>query len=86
MFGGRSIMLDDRMLMSIRRSDELLVRVDPARCAELLEVAGAEPAYMGAHRPMGPGWITVSAAAVSSVEQLDFWLQVALDFHASNAS
>ena len=84
MFGGRSIMLDERMLVSVRRDDSLLVRVDPDRSPELLAVPGAGPAAMGAHRSMGPGWIAVSGAAVSSDEQLDFWMQVALDHHAGS--
>jgi TfoX/Sxy family transcriptional regulator of competence genes len=81
MFGGLSLMLDERMLVSVRQ-DSLLVRVDPDRSAELLGVEGAEPAAMGTHRSMGPGWITVSGAAVSSDEQLACWLQVALDHHS----
>jgi TfoX/Sxy family transcriptional regulator of competence genes len=85
MFGGVSIMLDEQLLVAIRRNDNLLVRVDPARAAELLRKPGAEPATMGADRPMGPGWISVSGAAVSSVEPLTSWLQVALDHHRSRA-
>ncbi len=85
MFGGVSVMLDDRMLVAVRQ-DGLLVRIDPARSAELLDLPGAEPAAMGPHRSMGPGWIVVSGAAVNSEDQLTFWLQVALDHHASHAS
>jgi hypothetical protein len=81
MFGGRSVMLDDRMVVSVRRDESLLVRVDPDRSPELLRVPGAGPAAMGPHRSMGPGWITVSSAAVASGEQLAFWLQVALEHH-----
>jgi TfoX/Sxy family transcriptional regulator of competence genes len=84
MFGGLSVLLDDRMLVAVRRDESLLVRVDPARSAELLSMAGAEPASMGAHRSMGPGWIDVSGEAVHSQEQLTFWLQIALDHHAGS--
>ena len=66
MFGGLSVLLDERMVVAVRRNDSLLVRVDPARSAELLGVDGAEPAAMGAHRSMGPGWIAVSSAAFIS--------------------
>ena len=78
MFGGRSIMLDERMLVAVRKDDSMLVRVDPDRSAELLGVPGAGPAAMGANRSMGPGWITVSGTALSSAEQLEFWLRTAL--------
>lgn len=81
MFGGVSLMLDERMLVAVRQ-DSLLIRIDPGRSTELLSVAGAEPAAMGAHRSMGPGWITVSGRALAADEQLAFWLQVALDHHA----
>ena len=80
MFGGVSVMVDEKMLVSIRKDDDLLVRIDPARRAELLAVEGAAPAVMGVdRRPMGQGWIVVSGAAVASAEQLGFWVQVALD-------
>jgi TfoX/Sxy family transcriptional regulator of competence genes len=82
MFGGLSILLDERMLVAVRRNDSLLVRVDCERSAELLSVAGAEPASMGPHRSMGPGWITVSGSALSADDQLAYWLQVALEHHA----
>lgn len=84
MFGGRSIMLDERMLVSVRADDSLLVRVDPARAGELLAVQGAQPASMGAHRSMGPGWIAVAGSAVADAAQLEFWLRVALDHHAGS--
>lgn len=82
MFGGLSVLMDDRMVVAVRGNESLLVRVDPARSAELLNVEGAEPASMGAHRSMGPGWIAVSGTALSADEQLAYWLRVALDHHA----
>lgn len=86
MFGGRSFMLDGRMLVAARRGGDLLVRIDPARQPELLDVAGARPAVMGADRPMGPGWIAVAPDALADDVQLADWLQVALDFHAAQSA
>lgn len=34
---------------------------------------------MGAGRTMGPGWLAVSAESIASVDQLSFWLGVAMD-------
>lgn len=85
MFGGRSIMLDDRMLVAVRGDRSLLVRIDPARSAELLRLDGAQQAAMGAHRAMGPGWIAVSGEAVTTAAQLDFWVTVALEHHAGQS-
>jgi len=81
MFGGLSFMLDNRMVVSASRDGSLLVRVDPGRSAELLEGAHAHPAVMGADRPMGPGWITVTADGLTTDQQLTDWIEVALQHH-----
>ncbi len=82
MFGGLSFMVDDSMVVAADRAGDLLVRIDPARNEELLDVDGARPAVMGADRPMGPGWIIVSRDALTTDRQLSFWIQVGLDFRA----
>lgn len=79
MFGGLSFLVDDRMVVSVRRDGELLVRADPARADQLLTLAGARTAEMGAGRAMGPSWIAVSAPATATDEGLDVWLGVALE-------
>ena len=85
MFGGLSLMVDDSMVVAARRDGDLLVRIDPARNDELLNVPGAKPAVMGADRPMGPGWITVSRDGLSTDKQLAFWTQVGLEHQAARA-
>ncbi len=79
MFGGLSFLVDGSMVVAAGREGDLLVRIDPARHDELLDVAGAKPAIMGADRPMGPGWIRVSPDALATDEQLAFWTWVGLD-------
>ncbi len=79
MFGGLSFMVDSSMVVAASRDGDLLVRIDPARSEELLTVPGARPAVMGADRPMGAGWISVSRDGLTTDEQLAFWLQVGLD-------
>ena len=79
MFGGLSFMVDDSMVVAVSRDGNLLVRIDPARNGELLNVPGARPAVMGADRPMGPGWITVSHDGLTTDEQLAFWTGVGLE-------
>ena len=59
MFGGLSFMVNNKMIVNVRRSGDLLVRVDPHRSPELVADHGARPAEMGAGRPMGPGWLDV---------------------------
>lgn len=84
MFGGLSFMLDDRMVVAVRGGD-LLVRIDPVRSAELLTAPGAQPATMGADRPMGPGWMIVTADGLTTAEQLADWVEVALQHHGAQA-
>lgn len=86
MFGGLSFMLDNRMVVSVNRDGSLLVRVDPRRSAELLSVPAAQPAVMGADRPMGPGWITVTANGLTTDQQLTDWIEVALQHHSGQTA
>jgi hypothetical protein len=79
MFGGLSFMVDDSMVVAAGRDGDLLVRIAPERNDELLGVPGAKPAVMGADRPMGPGWITVSHDGLTTDGQLAFWIQVGLE-------
>lgn len=83
MFGGRSFMVNGKMVAAARKTGDLLVRVSPDRHAELLGRPEAAQAEMGAGRSMGEGWISVSGDAVADQEQLAFWLGVALEFNRS---
>lgn len=85
MFGGRSFMVHDKMVVSALKGGDLLVRVDAERDDELNQVIGASPAEMGAGRTMGPGWISISAESIASDEQLSFWLDVAMEHNRATA-
>jgi len=85
MFGGRAIMVNDTMIVSVGRSGDLLVRVAADRYEALLAEPGAERARMGAGRVMGPGWITVAPEVVADDEGLDFWVDVAMSHHRALA-
>lgn len=82
MFGGVSFMVDGRMAVAAGREGDLLVRIDPARYDQLLQVSGAQDAVMGADRPMGPGWIRVERPHLETSDELSFWIQTALEYHA----
>ena len=79
MFGGRAIMVNDKMIVSAGKSGDLLVRADAERHEALLNEPGATQAQMGAGRDMGPGWITVAPEAIADDERLAFWVNVAKD-------
>jgi TfoX/Sxy family transcriptional regulator of competence genes len=81
MFGGLSFMVDDKMLLNVRRGGDLLVRVDPERSEQLVAEHGVAVAEMGAGRSMGPSWLTVPAEGFATDEQLQVWLDEALAFN-----
>lgn len=81
MFGGRSFMVNDKMVVSALKKGDLLVRVPAERHDELTSRPGAAQAVMGADRSMGPGWIAVSAVSINTVARLSFWLTAALDYN-----
>ena len=81
MFGGLTFMLEDRMVVCAHRDGSLLVRIDPDRSVELLRAPQAHPAVMGPDRPMGAGWLTVTADGLTTDEQVTGWVDVALQYH-----
>lgn len=85
MFGGRSFMVDDKLVASALRDGNLLVRVDAERHNELTGRPGATQAEMGAGRTMGPGWIEVAVENIAGDDVLAFWLSTALDYNRTAA-
>lgn len=83
MFGGRSFMVDEKLIVSALKDGGLLVRVAAEQHDELLGHPGATQAEMGAGRTMGPGWIEVAAPAIDDDEQLTSWVTVALEHNRS---
>ena len=71
MFGGRAIMVNDKMIVSAGKTGDLLVRVDAERHGALLAEPGAERAQMG----------TVAPEAVADDERLAFWVDVAMSYN-----
>lgn len=80
MFGAIAIMVDDAMAVAVHKDGGLLVRVDPAEDADLLEKPEASRAEMGAGRSMGPGWIRVEPPALRSDVTLAGWLTAATGY------
>ena len=78
MFGGRAIMVNDKMIVSAGKAGDLLVRVAADRHETLLSEPGAEQAQMGTGRVMRPGWITVAPEAIADDDRLAFWIDVAM--------
>lgn len=86
MFGGLALMVDDQMVVCVSGGgSDLLVRVAPERDAELVAKHGAHRAQMGKDRSMGEGWIIVDGRALESDDDLQNWIDVALDFHVRSS-
>lgn len=86
MFGGRAIMVNDKMLVSVGKDGSLLVRVDPEKHDALLERPGSSQAEMGEGRTMGPGWITVAGEALVGNEVLAEWVAEAMEYNRNTTS
>lgn len=82
MFGSIAVMIDDAMAVAVHNDGSLLVRVDPAEDARLLQSPDASRAEMGAGRSMGQGWIRVEARALRSDAALVGWLEAATRYLA----
>lgn len=81
MFGGRSVMVNEKMIVSALKDGGLLVRVDADRHEELLDRPGVVQAQMGPGRDMGPGWIEVEAEAISDDKHLSSWVGIAMEYN-----
>ena len=81
MFGGRSFMVNEKMIVSALKDGNLLVRVAADRHEELLHMPGAVQAEMGAGRGMGLGWIEIKADAIADTESLSWWVATAMDYN-----
>ncbi|MGC3953166.1 MAG: TfoX/Sxy family protein [Propionicimonas sp.] len=78
MFGGRSFLINEKLIVSAQRDGGLLVRVDAGQHDDLLRRPGAAQAEMGPGRDMGPGWIEVAASAIATDPGLACWVEAAL--------
>ena len=81
MFGGRSIMVNGKMVVSVRKGGTLLVRVNTDQLDEYLERPEATQALMGSGRKMAPGWIEIAADALSEGGPRSFWVGAAIDYN-----
>jgi hypothetical protein len=57
MFGGRSFMVDGKIVVGAMKAGDLLVRIPPERHQDLIAQPGVSQPAMGAGRSMGPSWI-----------------------------
>jgi TfoX/Sxy family transcriptional regulator of competence genes len=78
MFGGLCFMVNDKMCLGIIK-DKLMVRLDPAKYDEALEMEGCEQMDFSG-KPM-KGYVFVDPFAISTRQKLEYWIRIALDYN-----
>lgn len=78
MFRGIAFMVDDKMCINVVK-EGLMCRVDPDRHDELVNLPGCKALQMKGKDCRG--YIDVAHQVLERDEQLDFWLQLCLDFN-----
>jgi TfoX/Sxy family transcriptional regulator of competence genes len=82
MFGGLAFLLGGHLAVAASGKGGLMVRVEPAETASLLEEPGAEPFEMGGRGGM-QGWLRVSTEAVADDDVLARWVDRGLAYAGS---
>lgn len=78
MFGGLCYMVNEKMCVGIIK-DELMVRIGEEKYTKALKMKGCkEMNFTG--RPM-KGYVYLEPEAVDLEDDLEYWLQLALDFN-----
>ena len=78
MMGGLTFMVNGKMCVGVH-GDELMVRMDPGAHENALEREGCRVMdFTG--RPM-KGFVFVGPRGTTSAEDLDYWINLALDFN-----
>lgn len=77
--GGLSFMINGKVCLRAHSNGELMVRCEPDRTDELLTKKGAVRFVMKG-KPLMKGWLLISPEGLADKENLDFWVDIALDF------
>ncbi len=78
MFGGLCILVDDKMCIGVIK-DDLMARIDPEIEQDALSKKGARPMDF-TKKPM-KGYLYVSPEGVDKEEDLDYWIDLCLEFN-----
>ena len=78
MFGGLCFMVNDKMCVGVE-SNRLMVRFDPVRTEELMEMEGCRP--MDFTNKIMKGFAFVDLSVLQTQKKLAFWVSVALEYN-----
>ncbi|MFD3596204.1 TfoX/Sxy family protein [Nocardia sp. NPDC058640] len=81
MFGGLAFLIGGNMAVAASRKGGLLVRVDPADSAALIDGEAVVPMVMGGREMHG--WLYVAPELVEDVTALQEWVARGVDFAAA---
>ncbi len=79
MFGGLCFMVNNKMCVGVEQ-ERMMVRLDPARYEEVMEMEGCHP--MDFTGKSMKGFLFVDAAALTTQKKLSYWIGLALDYNA----
>ena len=78
MFGGVCFMVNDKMCVGVNK-ERIMVRFDPARNEEIMEMEGCRPMDFTS-RTM-KGFVFVDEKVLSTKKKLEFWVNLALEYN-----
>jgi TfoX/Sxy family transcriptional regulator of competence genes len=78
MFSGLCFMVNDKMCVGIHEN-KIMVRLDPELYDTVMEKEGCEP--MDFTGKIMKGFVYVNANALQSKKQLNYWIQLALEYN-----
>ena len=78
MFGGLCFMVNDKMCVGVEQ-DRLMVRLDPEKYDEVIELEGCQP--MDFTGTVMKGYVFVDKAALNTKKRLEFWIKLALEYN-----
>lgn len=78
MFGGLCFMVNDKMCVGVEQ-ERLMIRLDPAKYEQVMKKDGCKP--MDFTGKIMKGYVFVDANVLDTKKELNFWVQLALDFN-----
>lgn len=78
MFGGLCFMVNDKMCVGVEK-DRLMVRFDPAKNDEVMEMEGCQP--MNFTGKVMKGYVFVDIDVLNTKKRLSYWVDLALEYN-----
>lgn len=78
MFGGLCFMVNDKMCVGVEK-ERLMVRLDPAKYDEVIEMEGCKP--MDFTGKIMKGFVFVDADTLTTKKKLAYWIDLALEYN-----